>query len=136
MLNPSRLSVIASLLVGGGIFTLGSLPSQGYADVAPTRVYTVEKSSSLYQLALQSGIQVNELRRLNKGSLDRRDTLNAGESLLLPADSPLFPVVANNALVSNLPELGMGNEPLPSNNLTTMNVAELRRILAPKTGTA
>jgi adhesin/invasin len=123
MLNPPRLSVIASLLVGGGIFTLGSLPSQGYADVVPTRVYTVEKSSSLYQLALQSGIQVNELRRLNKGSLDRRDTLNAGESLLLPADSPLFPVVANNALASNLPELGMGNEPLPSNNLTTMNVA-------------
>ncbi|WET16072.1 hypothetical protein P2W49_05770 [Yersinia intermedia] len=39
---------------------------------------------------MQSGVHVNELRKLNKGSLDTRDELNAGESLLLPANSPCF----------------------------------------------
>ncbi|WP_431225939.1 hypothetical protein ACQ86O_27300 (plasmid) [Serratia sp. L9] len=122
MKKPQRLSVIASLFIGGGIFTLG-YPTFSHAEAAPTRIYTVRNNTSLYQFALQSGLQVAELRRLNNGSLHRRDTLKAGESLLLPADSPLFPMVASNALVSNLPELGMGNEPLPETDATAMKVA-------------
>ncbi|MDA5519174.1 LysM peptidoglycan-binding domain-containing protein, partial [Yersinia intermedia] len=80
-----------------------------------TRIYTVESRTSLYQIALQSGLDLRALRKLNNGSLDTRDELNAGESLLLPANSPLFPLdpLAGKAIASNLPELGMGNDPVP-----------------------
>ncbi|MDA5483539.1 inverse autotransporter beta domain-containing protein, partial [Yersinia intermedia] len=80
-------------------------------------LYTVESRTSLYQIALQSGLHVNELRKLNKGSLNKRDTLEPGESLLLPASSPLFPVdpLAGKVIASDLPELGMGNDPVPLN---------------------
>lgn len=122
MIKLHRLSVIAPLLIASGAFTLNSPSAAG--NTKATRVYTVENRTSLYQLALQSGLQVMELRRLNNGSLDRRDTLNAGESLLLPADSPLFPVADSAPLASNLPELGMGNDPLPKNDPTPMKVAD------------
>lgn len=122
MITPNRLSVIISLLIGGGTFMLGH-STISHADASTTRIFTVVTQTSLYQLALQSGLQVAELRRLNNGSLDRRDTLNAGESLLLPADSPLFPVAADHTLVSSLPELGMGNEPVQDSAPTAMKVA-------------
>ncbi|NCG51970.1 inverse autotransporter beta domain-containing protein [Serratia fonticola] len=128
MKKPQRLSVIASLFIGGGIFTLGN-PTISHAEAAATRIYTVGNKTSLYQLALQSGLQVAELRRLNKGSLDRRDTLEAGESLLLPSDSPLFPVVTQETLVSDLPELGMGNDPVPLGDSTANAVAGTARTL-------
>lgn len=125
MIKPFRLSVIAPLLAGSGMFALGLLPAPGHAGEVPTRIYTVESRASLYQLALQSGLQVAELRRLNHGSLDRRDTLEVGESLLLPADSPLFPVdVAPIApLVSDLPELGMGNAPVSPSDAGAVKMA-------------
>ncbi|MEX2954814.1 inverse autotransporter beta domain-containing protein [Serratia fonticola] len=118
-----RLSIIGSFFVGGGILISGLLPAFGYAETVATRIYTVENKTSLYQLALQSGLHVSELRRLNNGSLDKRDTLNAGESLKLPADSPLFPVAVNMPLDSNLPELGMGNEPVSKNDTMPMKMA-------------
>lgn len=118
-----RLSIIGSFFVGGGILISGLLPAFGYAETVATRIFTVENKTSLYQLALQSGLHVSELRRLNNGSLDKRDTLNAGESLKLPADSPLFPVAVNMPLDSNLPELGMGNEPVPKNDTMPMKMA-------------
>ncbi|HEN3637890.1 TPA: inverse autotransporter beta domain-containing protein [Yersinia enterocolitica] len=123
MIKSHRLSVIASIFVASGGFILNSLSASGYAEAVVTRIYTVENKTSLYQLALQSGLQVAELRRLNNGSLDRLETLNAGQSLLLPADSPLFPVVAGSLLASNLPELGMGNDPIPKNDPTPMKMA-------------
>lgn len=118
-----RLSIIGSFFVGGGFLISGLLPAFGYAETIATRIYTVENKTSLYQLALQSGLHVSELRRLNHGSLDKRDTLNAGESLQLPADSPLFPVVVSTPLDSNLPELGMGNEPVPKSDTVPMKMA-------------
>ncbi|MCB5307128.1 inverse autotransporter beta domain-containing protein [Yersinia massiliensis] len=123
MIKPFRLSVIASLLAGGGLFALGFLPTVGHADATATRIYTVESRTSLDQLALQSGLPLSELRRLNQGSLDRRDTLEVGESLLLPTDSPVFPVVTSNILASDLPELGMGNEPVSLADTEAMKVA-------------
>lgn len=123
MIKSHRLSVIASLFVANGSFILNSLSASGHAEAVVTRIYTVENKTSLYQLALQSGLQVAELRRLNNGNLDRHETLNAGQSLLLPADSPLFPVVASGSLGSNLPELGMGNDPIPKNDSTPMKMA-------------
>lgn len=125
MIKTFRLSVIASLLAGSGMLTLGFLPVPGHAAASPSRIYTVEKPTSLYQLALQSGIRVTELRRLNHGSLDQRDTLAVGESLLLPADSPLFPVDSPVVapLANNLPELGMGNDPVSQPDTDAMKVA-------------
>lgn len=105
MRTTLRLSVLTLLILGS---------YQGVAATTETaRPYTVPANSSLYQLALQSGITVSELRVLNKGSLDRRDTLKAGESLLLPATSPLLPVTDKDGrYINNLPELGMGNDPV------------------------
>ncbi|CNI17449.1 inverse autotransporter beta domain-containing protein [Yersinia intermedia] len=115
MKKPIRLSIIATLLIGGGVLSCGLIPEMGYAESSPTRIYTVESRTSLYQIALQSGLDLRTLRKLNNGSLDKRDELNAGESLLLPANSPLFPLdpLAGKAIASNLPELGMGNDPVP-----------------------
>ncbi|WP_338628688.1 inverse autotransporter beta domain-containing protein [Yersinia intermedia] len=115
MKKTFRLSIVASLLVGGGILSFGLLPGTGHAEAPSTRIYTVESRTSLYQIALQSGLDLRALRKLNNGSLDTRDELNAGESLLLPANSPLFPPdpLAGKAIASNLPELGMGNDPVP-----------------------
>ncbi|MDA5494127.1 inverse autotransporter beta domain-containing protein [Yersinia intermedia] len=117
MKKTFRLSIIASLLLGGGIASVGLFPVMGYAESSPTRIYTVDSRTSLYQIALQSGLDLRALRKLNNGSLDTRDELNAGESLLLPASSLLFPPdpQAGKAIASNLPELGMGNDPVPLN---------------------
>ncbi|CFR27755.1 inverse autotransporter beta domain-containing protein [Yersinia frederiksenii] len=125
MINPPRLSVIASVLAGSGLLALGLLPATGHAEATAPRLYTVESRTSLYQLALQSGLQMAELRHINHGSLDRRDTLEAGESLLLPASSPLFPTEppTGGVLVSDLPELGMGNDALPPSEAGAMKVA-------------
>lgn len=102
-----------TLLAAGVTGVLATGYSQ--AGEPAVRPYTAQADSSLYQLALQSGITVRELRVLNKGSLDRRDTLKAGESLLLPASSPLFPVKETHGLItSDLPELGQGNDPVPA----------------------
>ncbi|AHG19692.1 murein transglycosylase [Chania multitudinisentens RB-25] len=125
MIKPVRLSVIASLLAGSGLFPLGLLFASGLTEEAETRRYTVENRTRLYSLALQSGLTVAELRVLNKGALGQREVLEAGESLLLPAKSPLFPTVprTGEALASNLPELGMGNTLVLETDPATMKLA-------------
>ncbi|WP_145525966.1 inverse autotransporter beta domain-containing protein [Yersinia rohdei] len=125
MIKPIRLSIIASLLMGSGMVLAANVGGENKTTTPPeARAYTVPLTSSLYQLALQSGISVAQLRTINKGSLDRRDTLNAGESLLLPASSPLFPAQnKDDLIVSNLPELGMGNTPLTPSDTGAMKVA-------------
>ncbi|CQJ05541.1 inverse autotransporter beta domain-containing protein [Yersinia frederiksenii] len=128
MNNPIRLSIIASLIMCGTIVAFGVTPDIALAESKVTRIYTVDSRTSLYQIALQSGVTVTELRKLNKGSLNQRDVLNIGESLLLPADSPIFPVdtTARKLIDSNLPELGMGNDPVPaaSGEQKTASVAQ------------
>lgn len=120
MRKSIRLSVIASLLMGSGVALAAVMEGNSHsASLSATRIYTVPTDSSLYQLALQSGISVVELRKLNKGSLDRRDRLNTGESLLLPINSPLFPAEDTSGVIaSDLPELGMGNAPLPKDGVS------------------
>ncbi|VFS47350.1 inverse autotransporter beta domain-containing protein [Budvicia aquatica] len=110
-----RLSIIALLWMGcEGVMATESVGHAAPAPAPTSRLYTVPTDSSVYQLALQSGVSVAELRALNHGGIDRREAMKAGESLLLPANSPLLPVVDNTGLyVNNLPELGMGNDPLP-----------------------
>lgn len=54
MINPPRLSVIASVLAGSGLLALGLLPATGHAEATATRLYTVESRTSLYQLTLVS----------------------------------------------------------------------------------
>ncbi|PHI32234.1 inverse autotransporter beta domain-containing protein [Budvicia aquatica] len=110
-----RLSIIALWLMGSGVVMAAHEVTHSAPDSTPaSRLYTVPADSSLYQLALQSGVTVAQLRALNNGGVDRRELMKAGESLLLPATSPLLPVVDNAGLyVNNLPELGMGNAPLP-----------------------
>lgn len=124
-----KLSAVASLMV----IVLGGGSLQVYSqDRAALRMYTAEQSTSLYQLALQSGINLDELRRLNKGSLDRRDTLKAGETLLLPASSPLFPRDSKekgneqgDPRWESLPELGNGNEPLSTVDKSEQQAAKV-----------
>ncbi|VFS53083.1 hypothetical protein [Budvicia aquatica] len=115
MKKTMRLSAIAICLISSGFSTAVFTASGGAPSSTPTtRLYVVPADSSLYQLALQSGITVAELRTLNNGGLNRREAMKAGESLLLPADSPLLPIRDESGLyVNNLPELGMGNDPLP-----------------------
>ncbi|WP_449543956.1 inverse autotransporter beta domain-containing protein [Lelliottia nimipressuralis] len=109
MTKHYRYSVATSLVIISGMLTFNSQPASGHAEIIATRIYTTKYALSLHSLALQSGLQLAELRRLNNGTLDRRETLKAGESLLLPADSPLFPVSA-----SPLPNLGMSEAPAPT----------------------
>ena len=117
MRTTQRLSVIAILLMGSSIAVTAGTRTGHPVSAAATRPYTLPADSSLYQLALQSGITVAELRAMNRGSLDRRDTLKAGDSLALPANSPLLPVADSTGLyINNLPEMGMGNTPLPKMN--------------------
>ncbi|GKX51798.1 inverse autotransporter beta domain-containing protein [Budvicia aquatica] len=110
-----RLSVIALLLTGSGGLMAEEVNGRSVTEPKlATRLYTVPTDSSVYQLALQSGVSVVELRALNNGGIDSREAMKAGETLLLPATSPLLPVVDNTGLyVNNLPEMGMGNTPLP-----------------------
>ncbi|OKP23811.1 inverse autotransporter beta domain-containing protein [Serratia fonticola] len=132
MITPFRLSVIASLLMGSGM-VLAAGGGGASQLLTPPRAYTVPADSSLYQLALQSGVSVSELRKLNKGSLDRRDTVKKGESLMLPASSPLFPTEDTRGVIaSDLPELGMGNAPLPKEaaNATEVKTAGTAQFVA------
>ncbi|WP_427191839.1 inverse autotransporter beta domain-containing protein [Yersinia enterocolitica] len=80
--------------------------------------------SNLYQLALQSDISVEQLRIMNKGGLDRRDTVKVGENLLLPTSSPRFPAQKKGELItSNLLELDMGNAPVSQTETNAMKMA-------------
>ncbi|PHI29020.1 inverse autotransporter beta domain-containing protein [Budvicia aquatica] len=115
MKKARRFTLITMLLINN--YSVIAAENNGPGTLATptsvTRFYVVPVDSSLYQLALQNGMTVAELRVLNKGGLDRRNGLKAGEGLLLPADSPLLPVTdKDNRYINNLPELGMGNDPI------------------------
>ncbi|CNI12851.1 invasin [Yersinia intermedia] len=128
MKEPVRLSIIASSLMGG-IIAFGLTPEIGYAKSSGTRLYKVDSRTSLYQIALQNGLNLRELRKLNNGNLDTRDELNAGESLLLPANSPLFPPepLGVRVIISDLPEMGMGNAPVPMTEENEQKIAAVAR---------
>lgn len=79
------------------------------------RIYINNKQRTLYQIALLSDISVTELRKLNKGAYDEVDIINIGDSIVLPADSPLLPATnisedTKNENKYNLPNLGSSNE--------------------------
>lgn len=76
------------------------------------RIFVSNQQRSLYQIALLSGISVTELRVINKGEYDNKDIVNMGDSILLPANSPLLPKEVKKDDESakenkyNLPSLG------------------------------
>lgn len=78
-----------------------------------TAIYTAPNDISLYQLALQSDMTVEELRKLNQGSIDEIDILAAGQTILLPQNTPLLSTNTQNqesvSAISALPQLGGAN---------------------------
>ncbi|SET01638.1 inverse autotransporter beta domain-containing protein [Thorsellia anophelis] len=77
------------------------------AEQNQTVSYRLVEETSLYQLALQSQITIDDLRALNHGNLDNRTHLKAGEQLLLPANSSLVAnIKLNTPEAINLPDLG------------------------------
>ncbi|XKM13882.1 inverse autotransporter beta domain-containing protein [Orbaceae bacterium ac157xtp] len=78
------------------------------------RVFVNNQQRSLYQIALLSGISVSELRELNKGDYDKVDIVKVGDSIVLPATSPLLPAekveVKKEDKYSNLPSLGSSDK--------------------------
>ncbi|RKS84731.1 adhesin/invasin [Orbus hercynius] len=78
------------------------------------KVFINNQQRSLYQIALLSNISVSELRDLNKGSYDDTDIVKVGDSINLPADSPLLPAESKktkeNSKYSYLPSLGSSDK--------------------------
>ena len=75
------------------------------------RIFINDQQRSLYQIALLSSISIMELRELNKGEYDNVDVVKEGQSIILPANSPLLPpLIVENKVESenkyNLPSLG------------------------------
>ncbi|MCX8573808.1 MULTISPECIES: inverse autotransporter beta domain-containing protein [unclassified Gilliamella] len=71
------------------------------------------KKASLYQIALISGINVDQLRKMNNGRFDKKDVIEEGELLVLPENSPLLPAISTSkaedtkqSKYTNLPDLG------------------------------
>ncbi|WP_392560967.1 inverse autotransporter beta domain-containing protein [Orbus sturtevantii] len=83
-------------------------------SVNESRIFINNQQRSLYQIALLSGISVTELRELNKGDYDQTDIVKIGDSIVLPANSPLLPKEAEHSPVedkySNLPSLGSSDK--------------------------
>ncbi|SES67738.1 inverse autotransporter beta domain-containing protein [Thorsellia anophelis] len=93
--------------------------NNGIVEVAgiegETAIYTAPSDISLYQLALQSGITVDALRKLNHGQVDNIEILAAAQSIVLPKTSPLFSQTQQEEVsaITALPELStreLGNE--------------------------
>ncbi|WP_392552672.1 inverse autotransporter beta domain-containing protein [Orbus wheelerorum] len=78
------------------------------------RVFINNQQRSLYQIALLNGISVSELRELNNGDYDKTDIVKVGDSILLPANSPLLPDQIQEKKAddkySNLPSLGSSDK--------------------------
>lgn len=76
------------------------------------RIFVNDQQRSLYQIAVMSGISIMELRQLNKGDYDNVDVVKVGDSIVLPADSPLLPPLVKQNIKQeqtnkyNLPDLG------------------------------
>ncbi|WP_253271811.1 inverse autotransporter beta domain-containing protein [Yersinia intermedia] len=99
--------------------------------IVPVQTYLINTDTSLTELARQSGVSVKELRDLNQGKLLQREKLTAGESLYLPATSPLFPHEKTHALkTQSLPELGSdphASSTSSDSSLTEQRLAELAK---------
>ncbi|QIQ20641.1 inverse autotransporter beta domain-containing protein [Zophobihabitans entericus] len=127
MTKSLNLSIIASFIV----VALSSSVAYAKPSVIPTtkaatteedaaekvRLYINSQQRSLYQIALLSGISVTELRELNKGTYDNIDVVKAGESIVLPASSPLLPPEQTTLSANDkydLPKLGSSETVTPT----------------------
>lgn len=104
------------------------------SDSDKVRIFVNNQQRSLYQIALLSNISIAELRSLNKGSFDGVDVVKVGESIVLPADSPLLPVETKKTekddKYSYLPNLGSSdNVDLTTNNSVETQVATVLQTL-------
>lgn len=82
-------------------------------DGTKVREMVNNQKRSLYQIALLSSISVPELREMNAGRYDKKDTVEVGERLVLPENSPILPALKksdsntnNQDKYANLPKLG------------------------------
>ncbi|OCG04699.1 inverse autotransporter beta domain-containing protein [Gilliamella sp. wkB112] len=80
-------------------------------DGSKAREMINNQQRSLYQIALLSSISIAELREMNAGRFNKKDTVEVGERLVLPENSPILPPIkkvdsANKDKYSNLPQLG------------------------------
>ena len=94
---------------------------------------------SLYQIALLSSISVPELREMNAGRYDKKDTVEVGERLVLPENSPILPALKksdsntnNQDKYANLPKLGSDDnyDPKADKDALATQVASTLQTLA------
>ncbi|MDF7668063.1 inverse autotransporter beta domain-containing protein [Orbaceae bacterium ESL0727] len=83
-------------------------------DGSKVREMINNQQRSLYQIALLSSISIAELREMNAGRFDKKDTVEVGDRLVLPENSPLLPPITKTGSklddkYSNLPKLGSTN---------------------------
>ncbi|PXY99570.1 inverse autotransporter beta domain-containing protein [Gilliamella apicola] len=108
-------------------------------DGTKVREMVNNQKRSLYQIALLSSISVPELREMNAGRYDKKDTVEVGERLVLPENSPILPALKksdsntnNQDKYANLPKLGSDDnyDPKADKDALATQVASTLQTLA------
>lgn len=108
-------------------------------DGTKVREMLNNQKRSLYQIALLSSISVPELREMNAGRYDKKDTVEVGERLVLPENSPILPALKksdsdtnNQDKYANLPKLGSNDnyDPKADKDALATQVASTLQTLA------
>ena len=108
-------------------------------DGTKVREMVNNQKRSLYQIALLSSISVPELREMNAGRYDKKDTVEVGERLVLPENSPILPALKksdsntnNQDKYANLPKLGSDDnyDPKADKDVLATQVASTLQTLA------
>ena len=108
-------------------------------DGTKVREMLNNQKRSLYQIALLSSISVPELREMNAGRYDKKDTVEVGERLVLPENSPILPALKksdsdtnNQDKYANLPKLGSDDnyDPKADKDALATQVASTLQTLA------
>ena len=108
-------------------------------DGTKVREMVNNQKRSLYQIALLSSISVPELREMNAGRYDKKDTVEVGERLVLPENSPILPALKksdsntnNQDKYANLPKLGSNDnyDPKADKDALATQVASTLQTLA------
>lgn len=108
-------------------------------DGTKAREMVNNQKRSLYQIALLSSISVPELREMNAGRYDKKDTVEVGERLVLPENSPILPALKksdsntnNQDKYANLPKLGSNDnyDPKADKDALATQVASTLQTLA------
>lgn len=90
-------------------------------DGSKVREMINNQQRSLYQIALLSNISIAELREMNAGRFNNKDTVEVGDRLVLPVNSPILPAIKKadsntKDKHSNLPQLSSDDNYNPKND--------------------